>query len=76
MMAAAGDAAVKEYTLDTEVRYRDALDNSQVSDSFKVPVTVVETPAAGISGLLPVLLVVVLVAFVAGYYLLVMRKKK
>ncbi len=30
------DAAVaKEYTLDTEVRYRDALDNSQVSDTFQ-----------------------------------------
>ncbi len=75
-MAAAGDAAVKEYFLDTEIRYRDALDNSQVSDSSKVPVRVVEKPGAGIFDLLPVLGVIVLVAFVAGYYLLVMRKKK
>ena len=76
LMAAAGDAAVKEYFLDTERRYRDALDNSQVSDSSKVPVRVVEKPGAGIFDLLPVLGIIVLVAFVAGYYLLVMRKKK
>ena len=34
-------ATAGNYTLDTQVRYRDALDNSQVSDTFKVPVTVV-----------------------------------
>ena len=41
-----GDAGVKEYALDTEVRYRDALDNSQISDTFKVPVKVVDKPAS------------------------------
>jgi hypothetical protein len=76
MLAAAGDAEVKEYTLDTEVRYRDALDNSQVSDSFKMPVKIVEKPAEGIAEMLPLLGIVVLIALGAGYYLLVMRKKK
>ena len=72
------DAAVaREYTLDTEVRYRDALDNSQVSGTFNVPVQVQAKPASG--GLMQVLAaigVIVLIGIGAGYYLLVMRKKK
>lgn len=75
-LTAAGDAEIKEYSLDTEVRYRDALENSQISDSFRVPVRVVEKPAAGIFGILPMLAVIVLIGLGAGYYLLVMRKKK
>jgi len=72
------DAAVaREYTLDTEVRYRDALDNSQVSDTFNVPVQVQAKPASG--GLMQVLAAmgfIVLIGIGAGYYVLVMRKKK
>jgi uncharacterized membrane protein len=76
LISAAGDAGVREYALDTEVRYRDALDNSQISDTFKVPVTVIGKSApAGILSLLPLIVIVLLVAG-AGYYLLVMRKKK
>ena len=70
-------AVAREYMLDTEVRYRDALDNSQVSDTFNVPVQVQEKPASG--GLMPVLAalgVIALTGIGAGYYLLVMRKKK
>lgn len=68
-------AAAQDYSLDTEVRFRDALDNSQVSDTFKVDIRV--TPSSqptGIAALLPVLLIAVVVIG-AGYYLLVMRKK-
>ena len=72
------DAAVaREYTLDTEVRYRDALDNSQVSGTFNVPVQVQAKPASG--GLMQVLAAmgfIVLIGIGAGYYVLVMRKKK
>jgi hypothetical protein len=72
------DAAIaKEYTLDTEVRYRDALDNSQGSDTFNVPVQVQAKPASG--GLMQALAVMGFIALIgigAGYYLLVMRKKK
>ena len=72
-----GTAAVKEYSLDTEVRYRDVLDNSQISDTFNVPVKVLEKPAS--NGLITVLATVGVIALIccgAGYYLLVMRRKK
>jgi hypothetical protein len=69
-------AAAQEYTLDTEVRYRDDLDNSQVSDTFKVRVRVApSSPLTGVVALFPVLVLAVIAAG-AGYYLLVVRKKK
>jgi hypothetical protein len=72
-----GAANVNNYTLDTEVRYRDALDNSQVSDTFKVPVQVIPEPVSdSIIPVLEAILCIVLFCTVAGYYLLVMRKKK
>jgi hypothetical protein len=70
-------AGVRDYTLDTEIRYRDALDNSQVSDSFNLQVQVQPKPAAG--GLIQVVAIIGIIALIgigAGYYLLVMRKKK
>ena len=74
----AGDEAeIKTYLLDAEIRYRDALDNSQVSDTFKVPVSVDPKPASsGLVSMLPALVVIVIIGIGAGYYLLVMRKKK
>ena len=69
-------ATAQDHALDTEVRYRDALDNSQVSDTFKVDIHVVpSSQATGIIAFLPVLLLAAVVIS-AGYYLLVMRKKK
>jgi hypothetical protein len=70
-------AVAKEYALTTEVRYRDALDNSLVSDTFNIPVQVQAKPVSG--RLIQVLAAMGLIAFIgigAGYYLLVMRKKK
>ncbi len=74
----AGDGAeIKTYLLDAEIRYRDALDNSQVSDTFKVPVLVEPKSASGgLASMLPVLVLIVIIGIGAGYYLLVMRKKK
>jgi hypothetical protein len=74
----AGDEAdIKTYLLDAEIRYRDALDSSQVSDTFKVPVIVEPKPASsGLVSMLPTLALIALIAIGAGYYLLVMRKKK
>ena len=73
-----GDTAVaKEYNLSTEVRYRDAQDISQVSDTFNVPVKVLHKPVS--NGLFPILAAVgilVLIGCSAGYYLLARRKKK
>ncbi|MGA2919176.1 COG1361 S-layer family protein [Methanoregula sp.] len=70
-------AAPGNYSIDSEVQYRDVLDNIQVSDTFKVPVLVVAPPpASGIVSMLPAIIVTVLIVAGAGYYLLVMRKKK
>jgi hypothetical protein len=69
-------AAAQDYALDTEVRFRDALDNSQISDTFKVDVRVSpSSQPAGIFVFLPFLILAAL-ATGAGYYLLVIRKKK
>jgi hypothetical protein len=71
------ESEIRTYMLDAEIRYRDALDNSQVSDTFKVPVQVDPKPASqGLGSMLPVVLVVAIIGIGAGYYLLVMRKKK
>lgn len=72
----AGDAAARDYALDTLVRYRDAQDTSQVSDTFRVDVRVTPSPRDGwIGASLPVV-IAALIVIGAGYYLLVMRKKK
>jgi hypothetical protein len=76
-MSVSNTAAAKEYSLDTEVRYRDAQDVSQVTDTFYVPVTVLQKPAS--NGWLPILAaggIIVLIGGGAGYYLLAGRKKK
>ena len=72
------DAAVsKEYSLDSEVRYRDALSNSQISDTLKVKVLV--TTGSGTANPLsnPLVLLLAVAGIIgAGYYVLVMRTKK
>jgi hypothetical protein len=76
-MSADDAAVVKDYSLDTEVRYHDVLDNSQVSDTFNVPVRVQPKPASnGFMQVLPVIGIIALICIGAGYYVLVMRKKK
>ena len=70
-------ATPKSYGLDSEIRYRDALDNSQISDTIKVPVDVVQP--SGILGTLSnpiVLSVIIALAVIALYYLLIHRRKK
>ncbi|MEN6340952.1 MAG: S-layer protein [Methanospirillum sp.] len=39
-ISAKGDATPKDYALDSEIRYRDALGNTMTSDSITIPVTV------------------------------------
>ena len=70
-------AVAKDYAFDSEVRYRDSLDNSQISDPVKVPVTVVQPTAMdGVTANLVFILAGIVVVGAAGYYLVVMRKKK
>lgn len=69
-------AEAQEYLLDSNVRYRDELDNSQLSDTFKLRVLVAPPPPLGGRGAFVPFLVLAVIAAGAGYYLLVMRKKK
>jgi hypothetical protein len=76
-ITAASGAAPATYALDTEVRYRDALDNSQIPDTFKADVQVVPRPAtAAMVQLLELVVVVAGILAAVGYYVLVVRKKK
>jgi hypothetical protein len=76
-MSADDTAAVKDYTLDTEIRYRDALDISHGSDIIHVPVQVQPKPASnGIMQVLPIIGIIALICIGTGYYFLVMKKKK
>jgi hypothetical protein len=76
-ISAASGATPGTYPLNTEVRYRDELDNSQISDTFTAPVTVAEPSATnGLRQIPVVLTLLVLIVIGAGYYTLVMRKKK
>jgi hypothetical protein len=62
-----GSATPKEYGLDSEIRYRDALDNSRISDPLKVRISVEEKP--GILDSLtgnPFPLAVIVVLIIAG----------
>ena len=76
-LSADANAGYGNYSLDTEIRFRDTQDNNQISDTFRVPVLVAAPPASpGVLQVLPALVVIALIAIGAGYYLLVMRKKK
>jgi hypothetical protein len=69
-------AAAQTYNLDNEVRYRDSLDNSQISDTFEAQVQVVPAPSS--AGLVQVLAVVAVAVVLlgGGYFLLRMGKKR
>jgi hypothetical protein len=76
-VSATSSAPLGIYPLNTEVRYRDALDNSQVSDTFTVNVMVEQLP--GSRSLVPLPVAFTLIALIligAGYYVFVMRKKQ
>jgi hypothetical protein len=69
-------ATIKEYGLDSEIRYRDALDNSYISDTMKVRVNV--TAQTGIPAILsnPILMSVIIAVIVGiGYAVYKFRKK-
>ena len=69
-------ATVKEYGLDSEVIYRDSLNNQFTSDPMKVNVQVV--PAKSIADLLslPVIIVIILVILAAAGYLVYTKRFK
>ena len=70
-------ADTKMYGLDSEIKYRDALDDSHVSDTIKVPIKVV--PNAGLSALMsnPVVIGLIMIIILGGaYYLYEYRRKQ
>lgn len=74
-VSASKDATIKQYGLDSEIRYRDALDNSQISDTMKVPVNVAaQTGVGAILGNPIILALIAAVLIGAGYYLYTRKK--
>lgn len=75
-LTAAASAEPKGYALDSEIRYRDTLGNSQTADTVRVNVTVVPRTESPLSPANPIILCLLAAVIIgAGYYLLVMRKK-
>ncbi|MDD1710368.1 MAG: S-layer protein [Methanoregulaceae archaeon] len=69
-------ATVKEYGLDTEIRFRDSLDANRISDPMSVRIEVRERN--GLSRVLhdPVLMSIIIAVIIGcGYYLFIHRKK-
>ncbi|MCK9632791.1 MAG: S-layer protein [Methanoregula sp.] len=77
LVSADGSATVKNYGIDTEIRYRDALDNSVISDPMKLSVDVVEKKSA-VSSLMgnPAILAAIAIIVIAIGYLLYRSRKK
>jgi len=70
-------ATVKEYGLDTEIRYRDSLDANRISDPMSVKIEVRER--GGLTRVLynPVLMSIIIALLIGcGYFFFVHRKKK
>ena len=68
-------ATIKEYGLDSEIRYRDALDNTYISDTMKVKITV--SSPVGISAVLsnPIYLSIIVVGIIGIAYLVYHYRK-
>jgi hypothetical protein len=69
-------ATVKTYSLDSEIRYRDALDNDQISDRIPVPVSIVAP--TGIQALIanPGVIAVIVLGVIALVFFVRTRWKK
>ncbi|MDD1675564.1 MAG: S-layer protein [Methanomicrobiales archaeon] len=63
-------ATVKEYGLDSEIRYRDAMENSLISDTMKVKAQIVEKPGMLASVLHPLSLSLIAVGFIGSVWVL------
>ncbi|NYT05280.1 MAG: hypothetical protein GKC04_02745 [Methanomicrobiales archaeon] len=69
-------ATEKQYGIDTEVRYRDALDNSQISDTVKIEVDVADNGGGASALLSPLAAGFLLIGCVSSaYYFLRIRKR-
>ena len=71
-VSANGDATPKDYALDSEIRYRDALGTTLTSDSITIPLTVTESSSSLGSALGLALLGLVIIG---GLYVVYRRRK-
>jgi hypothetical protein len=69
-------ATIKEYGLDSEIRYRDALDNTYISDTMKVKINVIQT--TGLAAVLsnPVYIAIIIAGIIGIVYLVLHFRKK
>jgi hypothetical protein len=69
-------ATIKEYGLDSEIRYRDALSNSLISDTMKVRVDVV--PQSGLGVILgnPIVMTIIIAALIGTGYAVYRYRRK
>jgi len=77
VMSVDRSATIKEYGLDSEIRYRDELDNTYISDTMKVKVDV--TAPTGATAILsnPIYLSIIVAIIIGAVYLVYhFRKKK
>lgn len=75
-ISADSKAAPAIYNLNSNVQYRDSMDNSLTSDTISVPVEVVQSAPGGLQPVLAILSLIALVLIGAGYYLVAMRRKR
>lgn len=74
-LSTGSEAVEKMYGLDSEIRYRDALDNSQISNTVKVRAEVVKSE--GTSQMLknPIVLAIILAVIILGMYSVIKIRK-
>jgi hypothetical protein len=75
-LTADGTATAKEYGLDSEIRYRDALDNSLISETMKVRIHVEQQPGLLGAVLNPITLSVLVVGCIGGVYAVMTLRKR
>lgn len=71
-----GSATEKKYGLDTEIRYRDANDNSILSKSMKAVVDVKDMSGPLSFFTSPLFIIIVAIVLIGGYYVFMKRKGK
>lgn len=71
-----GSTTKKKYDLDTEIRYRDANDNSILSKSMKAVVDVKDMSGPLSFFINPFFIIIVAIVLIGGYYVFMKRKGK
>ncbi|MDD1678916.1 MAG: S-layer protein [Methanomicrobiales archaeon] len=76
-VSADGTATIKSYGLDSEIRYRDSLDNPQISKTMKVEMEVVASQGIFSQASNPLVIALLGAAILGGlYYIAKVRRKK